>query len=199
MWISIRQSLLMTIILTVILCGIYPLAVTLISKVAFNEKANGSLIIKDGKVMGSKLIGQAFSSLKYFHGRPSAAGSGYDAVSSSGSNLGPTNKKFIDSVKERVNAFIKENPTVKKGAVPVDMITASGSGLDPQISPAAALAQIPRVAKERKINPALIKELVMKQIEGRELGILGENRINVLELNLRLDALYPISKQYAKK
>nr|MBP8275025.1 potassium-transporting ATPase subunit KdpC [Acidobacteriota bacterium] len=150
----------------------------------FPAKANGSLIMKDGQVIGSALIGQTFVSPMYFHGRPSAAGAGYDAASSGGTNLGPTNKKLIDDVSARVAAAQAENPGVP---VPVDLVTSSASGLDPHISPAAALFQAPRVARERHVSEDAVRALVISHVEGRQLGVLGEPRVNVLLLNLALD------------
>jgi len=168
-------------------------AVTLFAQVMFPGQAKGSLVLKDGKVVGSKLIGQAFGRPEYFHGRPSAAGDkGYDATSSSGSNLGPTSQKLADRLKTDIDALIKENPTIAKGEIPVDLVTASGSGLDPHISPKAALAQVDRVAKARHADPKQIEQIVLAQVENRELGFLGEKRVNVLLLNLKLDASTPM-------
>ena len=181
----------MTIVTTVILGVIYPLAITGMAQVAFSDKANGQLIEQNGRVIGSKIIAQGFSSPGYFRPRPSAAGTGYDAANSAGSQLGPTNKKLIDAVKANVEAARKENPNVP---VPIDLVTASASGFDPHISPAAADFQVPRVARERGIAEADVRRLVEANTAGRQLGFLGEPRVNVLELNIALDAQYAIKK-----
>jgi K+-transporting ATPase ATPase C chain len=174
-------------IATTILFGIfYPLVVTAIAQLLFPKQANGQLIGREGQVIGSRLIGQPFTSARYFHSRPSAAGNGYDAANSSGSNMGPTNQKLVDRVKTAVVAAQSENPNVP---VPVDLVTASGSGLDPDISPAAASFQVPRVARARGISEDRLYELVAAQIQPRTIGILGEARVNVLELNLALDQI----------
>jgi len=184
-------AILMTIVTTVILGVIYPLGITAIAQVVFPEKANGQLIARDGKVIGSRIIGQGFSSPGYFRSRPSAAGTGYDAANSAGSNLGPTNKKLIDAVTANVEAAKKENPNAP---VPIDLVTTSASGLDPHISPANAAFQIPRVARERGISETDVSRVVADHTERRQLGFLGEPRVNVLELNLALDAQYPTKK-----
>jgi len=186
-------SLWFTLVTTVIFGLIYPLAVTGLSQLLFPGKANGQLIERDGKLFGSRIIGQAFTGLGYFDSRPSAAGTGngYDAASSSGSNLGPTNKALLDRVKGDVQRLYAENPN---SPIPVDLVTTSGSGLDPDISPAAAEFQIPRVARTRHISESELRSLVAKHILGRQLGILGEPRVNVLELNLDLDRRHPLSK-----
>jgi len=171
----------------VILGIIYPLAITGIAQVAFPDKANGQLIERDGTVIGSRIIGQGFSSPGYFRSRPSAAGSGYDAANSAGTQLGPTNKKLIDAVTANVAAARKENPNAP---VPVDLVTASASGLDPHISVAAAEFQVPRVARERGIPETGLRRLVVANTAGRTLGFFGEARVNVLELNLALDEQY---------
>jgi K+-transporting ATPase ATPase C chain len=185
---NLRIAVLMTIVTTLLLGVSYPLVVTGLAQVLFRDKANGQLIERDGHVIGSRIIGQAFSSPGYFRGRPSAAGSGYDAANSSGTNLGPTNKKLIDAVTANVEAARKENPGAP---VPIDLVTASASGLDPHISPAAALFQVPRVARARGAAEADVRALVEAHIEGRQLGFLGEPRVNVLLLNLALDARWP--------
>ena len=178
----IITACLYTVVTGVLLGLVYPLAIAGIAKVAFHDKADGQLIVKNGEIIGSKLIGQAFTGPGYFHSRPSAAGTGYDASASSGSNLGPTNKALVD----RVNASVTAEGG---GTVPVDLVTASGSGLDPDISPAAALYQVSRVARERKLSEETVRGLVMKQVEPRQFGLLGEPAVNVLGLNLALDQM----------
>lgn len=175
-----------TLVTTLVFGVIYPLAVTGLSKMLFPGQAAGSLIEKNGHVVGSKLIGQAFSSDKYFHSRPSAAGAGYDASASSASNLAPTNQALVDRVKSDVAKLQQENPGTP---IPADLVTASGSGLDPEISPAAAEFQIPRVAKARGISVDSLRTLVARHTQTRTWGIFGEPRVNVLELNLDLDSL----------
>jgi potassium-transporting ATPase KdpC subunit len=182
----IVTAVLMTIVTTVLLGLVYPLVITGLAQVLFPDQANGQLITRDGRVIGSRLIGQTFSSAKYFHSRPSAAGSGYDATSSSGTNLGPTSKKLIDAVTANVEAAQKDNPGAP---VPVDLVTSSASGLDPHISPAAARFQVPRVARERHMTEADVQALVDRFTEGRQWGVLGEPRVNVLELNLALEGV----------
>lgn len=178
-------SLLYTVV-TAALLGIgYPLLMTGLAQAFFHNKANGQLVRKDGAIIGSRIIGQSFTSSGYFHGRPSAAGTnGYDASSSGGSNYGPTNQKYIDRVEGDVAVLEKNNPGVP---VPIDLVTTSGSGLDPDITPAAAAFQVPRIAKERGLSIAEVQQLVAKHTESRQFGILGEPRVNVLELNLDLD------------
>jgi K+-transporting ATPase ATPase C chain len=188
---NLVTAVLMTIVTTVILGIIYPLAITGIAQVSFPDKANGQLIEKDGKVIGSKIIAQGFSSPGYFRPRPSAAGTGYDAANSAGTQLGPTNKKLIDAVKANVEAARKENPNAP---VPIDLVTTSPSGLDPHISLAAADFQVPRVARERGIAEADVRRLVAANTDDRQLGFFGEPGVNVLELNLALDAQYAIKK-----
>jgi potassium-transporting ATPase KdpC subunit len=178
-----------TLITTVVFGLLYPLVVTMFSQWIFPHQANGSLVMKDGKVVGSKLIAQAFTGDQYFHPRPSAAGSGYDPTSSSGSNLGPTNQALVTRVQQEVAKLQKENPGA---AIPADLVTTSGSGLDPDISPAAADFQIPRVAKARGISPDDLRRIVARHTQPRQLGLLGEPRVNVLELNLDLDASAPL-------
>jgi len=178
-----------TLVTTVMFGVLYPLAVTGLAQVLFPKRSNGQLIEKNGKTVGSKIIGQAFTEPGYFHSRPSNAGTGYDATSSSGSNLAPTNKNLLDRVKGDVEKLRAENP---KTPIPVDLVTASGSGLDPEISPAAAQFQIARVARERGMNEDDLRALVQKHTKGRDLGFLGEPRVNVLELNLDLDSVHPL-------
>lgn len=178
-----------TLITTVVFGLLYPLVVTMFSQWIFPHQANGSLVMKDGKVIGSKLIAQAFTGDQYFHPRPSAAGSGYDPTSSSGSNLAPTNQALVTRVQQDVAKLQKENPGA---AIPADLVTTSGSGLDPDISPAAADFQIPRVAKARGISPDDLRRIVARHTQPRQLGLLGEPRVNVLELNLDLDASAPL-------
>jgi K+-transporting ATPase ATPase C chain len=171
-----------TIITAVLLGIIYPFAITGIAQMLFREKANGQLISRGNQLIGSKIIGQAFTGPGYFHSRPSAAGTGYDASASSGSNLGPTNKTLI----YRVAASVKDE---KQKDVPIDLVTASGSGLDPDISPAAAFYQAPRIAAERHLDETLLRRLIADQTIQRQMGLLGEPRVNVLQINLALDAL----------
>lgn len=174
----------MTIVTTILLGIVYPLVVTGIAQVMFPHKANGQLIRENGKLIGSSVIGQPFSGSTYFHSRPSAAGTGYDAANSGGTNLGPTNKTLIARVQQDSDALRAENPGVP---VPVDLVTTSASGLDPHISIAAAEFQVPRVARARGLSPSRLLELIAAHTEGRQFGFLGESRVNVLELNLALD------------
>jgi len=183
----VRAALVSLAVLTLVTGIVYPVVVTAIAQLVFPHQANGSLIVKDGKVVGAALIGQPFDDPKYFWGRPSATSPfGYNAASSSGSNLSPTNPALVKSVQERVDALRAADPN-NRAPVPVDLVTASGSGLDPHISPAAALYQVNRVAKARKVDPASVRELVERHTEGRQFGFLGEPRVNVLALNLALD------------
>lgn len=180
-----------TIALTVLLGIVYPLAVTGIAQIIFPGKAQGSLIQEGGRVIGSKLIGQLFAGPGYFRSRPSAAGAGYDATASSGTNLGPTSRKlFEEQVKERADRLRAANPEAE---IPADLVTSSASGLDPHITPAAARFQLPRVARERGLSEDEVWRLVLEHTEDRQLGFLGEPRVNVLELNLALDALRRLS------
>jgi len=189
MWSHIKIALFLLIILTVLTGGLYPLAVTGIAQVIFSRQANGSLIVQNGQPVGSTLIGQPFDDPKYFWGRPSATGPfPYNAAASSGSNLGPTNEVLLKAVQDRIAALKAADPE-NSAPVPVDLVTASGSGLDPHISPAAAEYQVHRVAKVRGLDEAKVRDLVTAHTEGRQLGLLGEPRVNVLELNLALDNL----------
>ena len=192
---TIGVAVRMTIATTLLLGVAYPLAVTGLAQILFRDNANGQLIARHGTVIGSRIIGQAFSSPRYFHGRPSVAGTGYDAANSAGSNLGPTNKQLIDAVRANVKAQCPEPcrgacPEPCRG-VPIDLVTASASGLDPHISPAAALFQVPRVARARQCTEDDIRALVTEHTEGRQWGFLGEPRVNVLLLNLALDERWP--------
>jgi potassium-transporting ATPase KdpC subunit len=191
MWQQLLPGLRMMLVLTVLTGLIYPLAVTGLCQMLFHDQANGSLKTVNGQVVGSILIGQNFTKPGYFQPRPSGAGNdGYDGTASGGSNLGPTNQKLIDRVKASVDKFHKENPSYT-GPLPADMVTMSGSGLDPHISPASAAAQLDRVAKARGLSADQIRSLVDAHTEGRDLGFLGEPRVNVLLLNLDLDRQFP--------
>jgi K+-transporting ATPase ATPase C chain len=176
-----------TLVTTMMFGVLYPLAITGLAQVLFPDRANGQLVERNGKIVGSRIIGQSFTGPGYFHSRPSAAGTGYDATSSGGSNLGPTNKTLLERVKGDVQKLQLESPDAP---IPVDLVTASGSGLDPDISPAAAEYQIPRVAHSRGIKEDGLRTLVQKHTKGRDLGFLGEPRVNVLELNLELNNLH---------
>jgi potassium-transporting ATPase KdpC subunit len=180
-----------TLVTTILFGVIYPLAVTGMAQVLFRDRANGQLLETSGKITGSRIIGQAFTGPSYFHSRPSAAGTGYDPTASGGSYLGPTNKALVERVKGDVQRLHAENPSMP---VPVDLVTTSGSGLDPDISPAAAEFQIPRVARERKISETDLRAIVARHIEARQFGFLGEARVNVLELNLELDSAHPVAR-----
>jgi K+-transporting ATPase ATPase C chain len=181
-------AILMTIVTTLLLGLVYPLVVTGIAQAVFPDNANGQLMERDGKIVGSRIIGQTFSSPGYFRGRPSAAGAGYDAANSGGTNLGPTNKKLIDVVKARVDAARMEHASAP---VPIDLVTSSASGLDPHVSPASAAFQIFRVARERNVSAADVQRLVDAYTTGRQFRLLGEPVVNVLELNLALDTQFP--------
>jgi len=188
---QIRPALMMTLVFTLI-CGVaYPLLSTAIGQTAFSDKANGSLIRRDGVVVGSKLLGQSFAAPKYFHPRPSAAGAGYDGSASSGSNLGPLSPDLLQAVAQRAASYRQENGLADDALVPVDAVTSSASGLDPHISIANARLQVARVARERGLDIDVVESLVTKHTDGRDLYVLGDPGVNVVELNLALDALSP--------
>jgi K+-transporting ATPase ATPase C chain len=188
---NLITSILMTVVTIILLGLIYPLIVTGFAQVLFHDKANGQLIPKDGAIIGSRIIAQPFIAPGYFHPRASNAGNGYDATNSGGTNYGPTNQKLIDRVKQDTAAAQAENPSKP---VPIDMVTTSASGLDPHITPSNAAFQLARVAHEPGIPEEKLQALVAEHTEGRQLGFLGEPRVNVLELNLDLDRLYPVQK-----
>lgn len=190
---QLRTALRMTLVLTVLTGFVYPGIVTALARLLFPRQADGSLIEVNGIVLGSELIGQKFTRAEYFQGRPSAAGDGYDGLSSGGSNLGPTSQKLVERVKSDVERFRRDNPAFR-GPVPADLVTASASGLDPHISPASAYAQLERVATARGVPASRIRQLVDAHIEPRQLGFLGEPRVNVLKLNLALDRGYPVRR-----
>lgn len=189
---EIYTAIKVIIVFTLLTGVLYPLVVTVLAQVIFKDKAQGSLIVKDGKIVGSSLIGQSFTGEEYFYSRPSYAGNGYDAVSSGGSNWGPTNKLLVNRVKTLQESLQKDNPNQ---TIPIDLVTASASGLDPHISPAAAAFQIARIAKARQIPEEKLRLLVNEYTEGYQLGLLGELRVNVLKLNLALDFSYPLKTQ----
>jgi K+-transporting ATPase ATPase C chain len=188
---NLITAILMTLATTVLLGIIYPLVVTGLAQLLFPQKANGQLIEANGKVVGSKIIGQAFTGPSYFHSRPSAAGYGYQADNSNGTQLGPTNHQLTDRVKADTAALQSENPNTP---VPIDLVTTSASGLDPDITPAAAAFQVPRVAKARGITEDQLRSLVAQHTQARQFGFLGEARVNVLMLNLELDSRFPKAK-----
>lgn len=191
MWRQIGPAFRVVLVFTVLTGLVYPGLVTAVCQVLFPSKANGSLVTVNGQIVGSTLIGQNFSKAEYFQPRPSAAGSdGYDATASGGSNYGPTNQKLIDRVKVSVDKFRKENPDYS-GLIPADLVTASASGLDPDFSPASAYAQAPRIAKARGVEVERIRELIASHIESRQMGFLGDPRVNVLALNLALNQQFP--------
>jgi len=192
MWNTIINAIKILLIVTILTGVIYPLAMTGIAQLLFPSQANGSMLVQDGKIIGSKLIGQNFSNPSYFHGRPSAAGAdGHDGTLSAGSNLGPTSQKLKDAVLERINNERQQNNLAKSANVPSDLVLASASGLDPHITPDAAYVQVQRVAKVRNLSPNQVRALVSEHVEGKEIGFLGEMRVNVLELNVALDAVKP--------
>jgi len=184
---NLITAILMTAVTTALLGLIYPLAITALAQMFFPDKANGQIILRDGKAIGSRIIGQRFTGPEYFHSRPSAAGNGYDAANSNASNLGPTNRKLLNNVESRVRS---ERQT-DKGNVPIDLVTSSASGLDPDITQASAYYQVERVARERGIDEDVVRRLVEQHTQDRDLSFVGEARVNVLELNLALDQLRP--------
>jgi K+-transporting ATPase ATPase C chain len=187
---QVRPAVTLTLILCVLTGVVYPGVVTGLAQLLFPRQANGSLIAVGGNVIGSRLIGQAFARPGYFHPRPSAAGAGYDAMASGGTNEGPTSHALAESIAARVDSVHRRDGV--RGPVPADMVTASGSGLDPHISPANAMLQVMRVARARGVRPETIRALVQHHVEARQLGIFGDPRVNVLELNLALDSLFPV-------
>jgi potassium-transporting ATPase KdpC subunit len=194
LWTAIK----MTLVLTLLTGIIYPVLITVVGETIFPFQAQGSLITRDGHVVGSQLIGQNFSAPGYFHPRPSAAGNGYDPTSSSGSNLGPTNKTLIDTVRQRLKEVVEQNPGSAPADVPISQVTASGSGLDPEITPAGADMQVARVAKARGMTVEAVTDLVRENTRSRWAGVIGEPGVNVLQLNLALDKLSTIPRASAK-
>jgi len=189
-WLAeLRRSFLAVAVLAVIVCGLYPLATWLLAQGLFPGRANGSLIVRDGVVIGSSLIGQEFSSPKYFHPRPSAAGQGYDGARSGGTNLGPLSKDLVETIRRRIAEYREENGLDAAAQVPVDAVTSSGSGLDPHISPENARFQAPRVSRARGLAEEVVRARIEACTEGRTLGILGDPRVNVVRLNLALDGV----------
>lgn len=188
---NLKIAILMTLVTTVLLGIVYPLLVTGLAQALFRDKANGQLIVRHGQFVGSRIMGQAFTGSGYLHSRPSAAGNGYDAANSGGSNLGPTNHALIDRVNADAARLQAENPGQP---VPVDLVTTSASGLDPDITPAAAEFQVPRLARERGLSEAQVRQIIGQHRQGRQLGFLGEPRVNVLEVNLALDELKPMPR-----
>jgi K+-transporting ATPase ATPase C chain len=189
---ELRCAVLVTLVLAVVCCGLYPLVVWGLGQAFFSHKANGSLLVDaQGTIRGSRLLGQQFSADKYFHGRPSAAGNGYDGTSSGGSNLGPTSQKLHDSIAQNLSDYRTQNGLATNAPVPADAVTSSGSGLDPHISPENARLQAPRVAKARGLALEKVQALIEKHTDSADIGVLGEPGVNVLELNLALDALSP--------
>ncbi|MFY9683815.1 MAG: potassium-transporting ATPase subunit KdpC [Candidatus Sulfotelmatobacter sp.] len=185
---NLITAVLMTVVTTILFGLLFPLVITGMAQVLFPKQANGELVTRNGKMVGSRLIGQSFSSPGYFHSRPSSAGTGYDATSSGGSNLGPTNQSLIARVRGDAERLQKENPETE---IPMDLLTTSGSGLDPDISPEAAEFQVPRISRERGLSEDVVREAVRQHTESRQFGFLGEPRVNVLELNLTLDEIAP--------
>jgi len=185
---NLITAVLMTLVTTVLFGVLFPLVITGLAQALFPRQANGELLTRNGKVVGSRLIGQSFASAGYFHSRPSSAGTGYDAANSSGSNLGPTNQSLVARVQGDADRLRAENPGA---AIPMDLLTTSGSGLDPHISPEAAEFQVPRIARERSLSEDMVREAVHQHTEARQFGLLGEPRVNVLELNLTLNEMAP--------
>jgi len=184
---TIYRSIVMTLLLTLLLCGAYPLLVYGLGQVLFRQNANGGFIQEGDRVYGAALIGQSFTKPEYFHGRPSAAGQGYDAANSSGSNLGPTSAKLMENLRVNLKRVLEENPGLNPALVPVELVTASGSGLDPHLSPAGAEVQAERVAKARGLPVGQVQELIQEHTQGPQWGLFGESTVNVLQLNLALD------------